>query len=56
MIYGFSQSQADHTMFYKHTGKDKVMVSIVYVDEIILTSKYETGLTFVKKILADDIF
>ena len=36
MSYGFSQSEANHTMFYKHTGNDKVMVLIVYVD-IILT-------------------
>lgn len=44
--YGFSQSQADHTMFYKHTRNDKVMVLIVYVD-IILTNNDETRLTFV---------
>ena len=29
--YGYSQSQADYTMFYKHTGNDKVMILIVYV-------------------------
>ena len=27
--HGFSQSQADDTMLYKHIGNDKVIVSIV---------------------------
>ena len=54
MSYGFSQSQANHTMFYKHIGTDKVMVFIFYVDDIILTGNDETGVTFVKKKLADD--
>ena len=41
-------------MFYKHTGNDKVMFLIVYIDYIILTSKDEIGLIFVKKKLTDD--
>ena len=46
--------QADHTMFYKHTENDKVVVLIVWVYDIILTVSDETWLTFVKKKLADD--
>ena len=41
-------------MFYKHTENDKVVVLIVYVDDIILTGNDETKLTFVKKKLAAD--
>lgn len=35
--YGYCQSQADHTMFFKHTKKGKRAVLIVYVDDRILT-------------------
>ena len=51
---GFNQNQVNHTMFYKHKGNDKVVVLIVYVDDIILTGNDKTKLTFVKKKLADD--
>ena len=50
----YSQSQADHTMFYKHTRNDKIVVLMVNVDDIILTGNDEIGLTFVKKKLVDD--
>lgn len=35
--YGYSQSQADHTMFFKHIENGKMVILIVYVDDIILT-------------------
>ena len=35
--YEFIQSQADHTMIYKHLEAGKVAILIVYVDDIILT-------------------
>ena len=35
--YGYTQSQADHTMFYKHSNEAKVVILIVYVDDIVLT-------------------
>ncbi|RVW25031.1 Retrovirus-related Pol polyprotein from transposon TNT 1-94 [Vitis vinifera] len=35
--YGYTQSQADHTMFYKHSNEGKVAILIVYVDDIVLT-------------------
>ena len=47
--YGLSQSQADHTMFSKHAGNNKVTVLIVYVDDIILTGNDKTELNFMKK-------
>lgn len=34
---GYSQGQADHTLFTKVSTKDKLSVLIVYVDDIILT-------------------
>ncbi|KAK5825993.1 hypothetical protein PVK06_020890 [Gossypium arboreum] len=34
---GYSQGQADHTMFYRHSQKGRIVVIIVYVDDIILT-------------------
>ena len=35
--YGYHQSQANHTMFYKRSKKGKISILIVYVDDIILT-------------------
>ncbi|KAH9648615.1 reverse transcriptase Ty1/copia-type domain-containing protein [Citrus sinensis] len=35
--YGYSQGQADHTMFYKQSKEGKLAILIVYVDNIILT-------------------
>lgn len=34
---GYSQEQTDHTMFIKQSKRGKVMVLIVYMDDIILT-------------------
>ena len=34
---GYIQSQADHTLFYKHSANNKIAILIVYVDDIILT-------------------
>ena len=52
--YGFNQTQANYTRFYKHIGNDKVVVLIVYVDDIILAGNDETRLTFLKRKLAND--
>ncbi|KAJ9682786.1 hypothetical protein PVL29_018666 [Vitis rotundifolia] len=35
--YGYTQSQTNHTMFYKHSNEGKVVILIVYVDDIVLT-------------------
>ena len=35
--HGYKQSQADHTMFIKHKGMEKLTILIVYVDDIIVT-------------------
>ena len=33
----YSQSQADHTLFYKHSNDGRITIIIVYVDDIVLT-------------------
>jgi Reverse transcriptase (RNA-dependent DNA polymerase) len=34
--YGYTQSDSDHTMFYKRR-QDKIVVLIIYVDDMIIT-------------------
>ncbi|CAH9102795.1 unnamed protein product [Cuscuta europaea] len=34
---GYSQSQGDHTLFYKHSRPNGVTIRLVYVDDIIVT-------------------
>jgi hypothetical protein len=34
---GCIQSQADHTLFYKHSATNKISILIAYVDDILLT-------------------
>jgi hypothetical protein len=36
--FGYNQSQVDHTLFIKHSIQGKVIVLIVYVDDIVLTN------------------
>ena len=52
--YGLHQSQADHTTFYRHTSHDKMVVLIVYVDDIILTGNDEGEMKNLKGKLAND--
>ena len=49
---GYRQSQADHTLFYKHSTTGKIAILIVYVDDIILTSNDAGELKALKKFLA----
>ena len=49
--FGYLQSQADHTLFYKHSSDD-ISILIVYVDDIILTLDDEYELEKLKKTLA----
>ena len=35
--HGFTQSQADQTMFFKHSREGKIAILTVYVDDIIMT-------------------
>ena len=38
---GYMQSQADHTLFIKHFTNGKIIVLIVYIDDIVLTGNHE---------------
>jgi hypothetical protein len=51
---GFAQGHSDHTLFVKRTSGDKVVVLLVYVDDIILTGNDTTGIEDVKKRLAEE--
>ena len=50
--YGYHQSQADHTMFFKHSSAGKIAILIVYVDDIILTGDDSAELERLKMVLA----
>jgi len=52
--HGYTQSQADHTMFYKHSKEGKIAILIVYVDDIILTGDDLDELKRLKNVLAND--
>ena len=52
--HGYCQSQADHTMFYKHSREAKVTILIVYMDDIILTDDDRCELDKLNKELAKD--
>lgn len=50
---GYPQSNADHTLFYKHT-EDKVAILIVYVDDIVITGNDTKEISDLKHHLAQE--
>ena len=52
MSLGFLQSQGDHTLFYKHSANNKIVIFIVYVYDIILVRYGELEWFTLKKKLA----
>uniref|UniRef100_A0A2P2NYG8 Retrovirus-related Pol polyprotein from transposon TNT 1-94 n=1 Tax=Rhizophora mucronata TaxID=61149 RepID=A0A2P2NYG8_RHIMU len=52
-IHSFCQSQADHTMFYKHFKDDKHNVMIAYIDNIIITGDNYIEIENLKKKLTN---
>ena len=52
--YGYTQSQADQTMFYKHSNEGKVAILIVYIDDIVLTGDDCNELEKLKGKLAEE--
>ena len=50
---GFSQSNADHTLFYKRCG-GKLTILIVYVDDIVITGDDDQGIERVKQHLRNE--
>ena len=51
-VQGHTQGQSDHTLFYKYVVVDKIVILIVYVDDIIITSSDEGELACLKRKLA----
>ena len=49
-----TQSQADHTLFYRHSKEGKFSILIVYVDDIILIGDYHVKQVRLKRVLASD--
>ena len=49
---GYSQCQADHTLFVKSSPEGKIAILIVYVDDIILTGNDAREIVKLKKLLA----
>ena len=53
-MFGYKQSQGDHTLFIKHSAIGRVIVLLVYVDDIIVTKNNEEALyEGIKKMISD---
>ena len=48
------QSQADHTLVIKHFTDGKIIVLIVYVDDIVLTGNHEEEMRRLKLLLSKE--
>ena len=51
---GYTQGQSNHTLFYKYVVAYKIVILIVYVDDIIITSNDEGELACLKRKLATE--
>ncbi|XP_062090436.1 retrovirus-related Pol polyprotein from transposon RE1 isoform X1 [Humulus lupulus] len=51
---GYTQCQADHTLFVKLDSDKRIAILIVYVDDIILTSDYKEELVMLKSFLSKE--
>lgn len=47
--YCYTQSQVDHMMFYKHFRNGKLVILIVYVDDIIMISDDDSEIEELEK-------
>ena len=54
MRLGYTQCQADHTLFLRTSQEEKISLLIVYVDDIILSGNDEEELQKLKKQLAQE--
>ncbi|KAK0577899.1 hypothetical protein LWI29_001989 [Acer saccharum] len=52
--HGYSQGQADHTLFTKFSPTGQVAILIVYVDDIIVTGDYTEEMGYLKEVLAKE--
>lgn len=51
---GYTQCQADHTLFVKLSSDKRIAILIVYVDDIILTGNYKEELARLKSFLSEE--
>ena len=49
---GYNQGQSDHTMFFKHSSDGKIVILILYVDDIILIGDDEAKMINLKNTLS----
>ena len=52
--HGYTQSRVDDTMIFKHSNEGKIVVLIVYVDDIIVTDDDHLEIMRLKMMLARD--
>ncbi|KAL5851107.1 hypothetical protein ACOSQ3_006225 [Xanthoceras sorbifolium] len=52
--YGYTQGQADHTLFIKRSATSRISILIVYVDDIVLTGNYVEEMVTLKGLLAKE--
>lgn len=46
------QCESDHSMFVKHYSEDRISVTIIYSDDIIITGNHEEEITRIKLLLS----
>ncbi|RVW36141.1 Retrovirus-related Pol polyprotein from transposon RE1 [Vitis vinifera] len=51
---GYQQGQSDHTMFFKQSNDGRMIILIVYIDDIILTGDDTGEVERLKKVLATE--
>ncbi|KAL5840222.1 hypothetical protein ACOSQ4_012830 [Xanthoceras sorbifolium] len=51
---GYTQGQADHTLFIKRSATGRISILIVYVDDIVLTENYVEEMVTLKGLLAKE--
>ena len=48
-LINYNQCNQDHTLFYKPNNENKIILVLVYVDDIIVTGKDEEELSNLKE-------
>ena len=52
--FGYIQGQANHTLFFKHSGQEKITILIVYVDDIIVIGNDSEEVERIKQMMAKE--
>ena len=51
--FGMTRSEADHTVFFRHTANGKCIYMVVYVDDIVITGDDDEGIAQLKQHLCN---